>query len=141
MNPRRIRILVADDIALLRKMAATHLKNLARLVFEPSLGPIELEILEAKDGEAAGRLLEKSHVDLVLLDLMMPKKDGLTLLSEIRAKADHDATKVVILSAVDEPEVMDRVLATGADAYIRKPFTLQSLRETLQALYGETVER
>ncbi len=32
-------------------------------------------------------------------------------------------------------------LATGADAYIRKPFTLQSLRETLQALYGETVER
>ena len=141
MNPRSVRILVVDDISLMRHLTSTYLKTLLRPVFQPVLGPVELEIFEATDGVVATTMLaEQSPVDLIFLDLMMPRKDGLTFLTEVRADPAYDATKVVILTAVDEPAVMERVLAAGANALLRKPFTLKSLRGTLEELLRETVE-
>src|SRR5262245_49693993 len=77
------------------------------------------------DGAAATEALRTSTFDLVLLDLGLPKKNGLTVLRDLRAR--HDQTPVIILTARDE--VRDRVAAldAGADDYLVKPFDLDEL--------------
>jgi DNA-binding response OmpR family regulator len=77
------------------------------------------------DGAAASEALRTSTFDLVLLDLGLPRRDGLAVLRELRAR--HDQTPVIILTARDE--VRDRVAAldAGADDYLVKPFDLDEL--------------
>ena len=77
------------------------------------------------DGAAASDALRATTFDLVLLDLGLPKRDGLAVLRELRARRDR--TPVIILTARDE--VRDRVAAldTGADDYLVKPFDLDEL--------------
>jgi two-component system response regulator QseB len=77
------------------------------------------------DGAAASDALRATTFDLVLLDLGLPKRDGLAVLRELRARRDR--TPVIILTARDE--VRDRVAAldAGADDYLVKPFDLDEL--------------
>jgi two-component system response regulator QseB len=77
------------------------------------------------DGAAASDALRAASFDLVLLDLGLPKRDGLAVLRELRARRDR--TPVIILTARDE--VRDRVAAldAGADDYLVKPFDLDEL--------------
>lgn len=78
-----------------------------------------------EDGVAATEALRTSAFDLVLLDLGLPRRDGLAVLHELRAR--HDQTPVIVLTARDE--VRDRVAAldAGADDYLVKPFDLDEL--------------
>ncbi len=84
------------------------------------------------DGEEGAYLATSEPYDLVLLDLMLPKKDGLSILKEMRAA--KVATPVLILSA--RGEVKDRVkgLDLGADDYLAKPFSLDELKARVRAL-------
>ncbi|PMS19650.1 DNA-binding response regulator [Trinickia dabaoshanensis] len=79
----------------------------------------------AQDGEAASLALRTTSYGLVLLDLGLPRQDGLTLLSRLRR--GNDATPVIIITARDA--VPDRVagLDSGADDYLVKPFALEEL--------------
>lgn len=84
------------------------------------------------DGEEGAYLALSEDYDLVILDLLLPKKDGLTVLGELRAR--KAALPVLILSA--RAEVKDRVkgLDLGADDYLAKPFSLEELRARVRAL-------
>lgn len=86
----------------------------------------------ARDGEAATLALKNEGYDLVLLDLGLPGKDGITLLTELR-KAHNDVT-VLIVTARDA--VSDRIhgLDAGADDYLVKPFDLDELAARVRAL-------
>ena len=83
------------------------------------------------DGEEAIREFERYHPDLVLLDLMLPGKDGYQVCREIRM---HDTTPVIMLSA--KGEVFDKVLGLelGADDYMIKPFDSKELVARVKAL-------
>lgn len=107
----RTRILVVDDDPRLREMLRKYLESEG---FAVSL---------AADGPAMRRALERPP-DLVLLDLVMPGEDGLTLAREIRARSD---LPIIILSG--KGDTIDRVvgLELGADDYIAKPFHLREL--------------
>src|SRR4029434_5094407 len=84
------------------------------------------------DGAAASEALRTSTFDLVLLDLGLPRRDGLAVLREFRAR--HDQTPVIILTARDE--VRDRVAAldAGADDYLVKPFDLDELAARMRSV-------
>jgi two-component system, OmpR family, response regulator QseB len=84
------------------------------------------------DGAAASAALHAGTFDLVLLDLGLPRRDGLSVLRELRER--HDQTSVIILTARDE--VRDRVAAldAGADDYIVKPFDLDEVAARMRSV-------
>ncbi len=84
------------------------------------------------DGEAGAQALRYDHFDGLILDLGLPKKDGLTLLKELRAQ--HNDVPVLILTARDRVEDRIQGLDDGADDYLVKPFDLQELLARLRAL-------
>jgi len=96
--------------------------------------PLEHEgfrVLQARDGEEALRRFESEHVDLVVLDLMIPKLDGLEVCRRLRT---HSAVPIIMLTARDDE--LDKVvgLELGADDYITKPFSIREFRSRVRAL-------
>ena len=86
--------------------------------------------LEANDGEEAVRLVIEKKPDLVLLDIMLPKMDGLTVCKRIRHNYN---IPIIMLSAKDEE--IDKILGLelGADDYITKPFSVRELIARVKA--------
>jgi two-component system OmpR family response regulator len=87
------------------------------------------------DGKGMRRALEQSHVDLIVLDLMLPGEDGLTLCRELRTKSQ---VPVIMLTALAEE--VDRVvgLEIGADDYLAKPFSPRELVGRIKAILRRT---
>lgn len=103
------KVLVADDEKGNRALLAEMLKSTAKVIL-------------AKDGEMALSLAERHQPDIVLLDLVMPGRDGYAVLRELKSR---DATRhmpVIIISALDSIEDEERGLLMGAADYITKPF-------------------
>ncbi len=92
----------------------------------------------AGDGESATeRLLErKENFDVVVLDIMLPGKDGFAVVSELRAA--HNYVPVLMLTARGSPEDVLKGFASGADDYLPKPFALEILLARLQGLLRRT---
>jgi DNA-binding response OmpR family regulator len=96
--------------------------------------PLEHEgfrVLQARDGEEALQRFEAEHVDLVVLDLMLPRLDGLEVCRRLRA---HSTVPIIMLTARDDE--LDKVvgLELGADDYITKPFSIREFRSRVRAL-------
>lgn len=88
----------------------------------------------AYDGVSAMRLALENPFDLIVLDLMLPGMDGLSVCQKLRAEARLD-TPVLMLTAKDTLDDRLRGFEAGADDYLVKPFALQELRARLQALH------
>ena len=118
-------ILVVDDDADIRGMVADYLKKNG------------LRATTAADGREMRAVLERSVVDLIVLDLMMPGEDGLTLARDLRA-GKHRALPVVMLTARDDQT--DRIigLEMGADDYVTKPFAARELLARIKAVIRRT---
>lgn len=76
-------------------------------------------VLKAYDGDEAIKILNKNTIHLIILDIMMPKKDGIETLNEIRQST---TIPVIMLSAKSEDEDKIKGLNLGADDYVTKPF-------------------
>jgi two-component system, cell cycle response regulator len=103
------RILVVDDIPANVKLLE------ARLLAE------YFEVLTAEDGYTALSICEKTHVDLILLDIMMPGIDGFEVCERLKANARTAHIPVVIVTALDQPSDRVRGLKAGADDFLTKP--------------------
>ncbi|WP_110111769.1 response regulator transcription factor [Bacillus sp. CGMCC 1.16541] len=102
------RILLVDDDKDIRQLLTLYLQNEG------------YNIIEAENGEEAIEMMNKHHPDIVLLDVMMPKKDGFTIVQEIRQSGN--AVPVLMLTARQEDMDLIQGLTYGADDYIKKPF-------------------
>ena len=96
--------------------------------------PLEREgyrVLQARDGEEALTRFASEHVDLVVLDIMLPKLDGLEVCKRLRAESE---VPIIMLTARDDE--LDKVLGLelGADDYITKPFSIREFRSRVRAL-------
>jgi two-component system OmpR family response regulator len=115
-----MRILVVEDD---KKIASFIVKGLKQSGFA---------VDHAVDGEAGLLLAETTQFDAVVLDLMLPKLDGLSLLQRLRAKGA--AMPVLILSAKASVDDRVRGLQAGGDDYLTKPFAFSELLARIQAL-------
>jgi two-component system phosphate regulon response regulator OmpR len=113
------RVLVVDDDQVVREMLAQYLTEHG------------YEVALAEGGEAMRDAIERALPAVVLLDVRMPGKDGLTLARYVR---EHYDVGIIMVTAADE--VVDRVvgLEVGADDYITKPFDLRELRARLKSV-------
>ena len=116
-----MRVLIVEDE---RRLA----ENIARSLRESASYAVDV----AFDGEDGLYMAQSNPYDLVVLDLMLPKVDGLTLLKRLRA--DGGETPVLILTARDDKESVVTLLNAGADDYVAKPFDLGELLARAKAL-------
>ena len=92
------------------------------------------QIAVATDGEAALQQAAEFLPDLILLDVMMPKKSGFEVCQALRADPALAAIKVVMLTARGRETEVAKGLALGADAYITKPFSTKDLVARIKSL-------
>lgn len=115
-------ILVVDD--------TESIRQLIRINFE-----IEgFEVLSASDGIEGLKRARTDRPDLVLSDIMMPRLDGLQLLSELRADPATASLPVVLLSAKAQNAEVEQGLALGASDYVTKPFDPLELIDRVNAV-------
>jgi DNA-binding response OmpR family regulator len=119
-NARPDRILVVDDDARIRDLLRRYLSQEG------------FEVLLAEDAKALNRVLTRDTVDLIVLDLMLPGEDGLSICRRLRAA--NDATPIIMLTA--KVEDVDRIvgLEVGADDYLPKPFNPRELLARIHAV-------
>ena len=92
------------------------------------------EVHVARDGDEALKLVEATHPDLVLLDVMMPQKSGYEVCMRIRERADWRHIKIIMLSAKGRDAEVSKGLSIGADVYITKPFSTRELLAKIEGL-------
>jgi DNA-binding response OmpR family regulator len=118
-------ILIVDDDREIRELVSEYLKRNG------------LRVTVAADGRQMRSFLDASTVDLIVLDIMMPREDGLTLCRELRA-GRHKAVPIVMLTA--RSDETDRIigLEMGADDYVLKPFAARELLARIGAVLRRT---
>ncbi|MDR2879819.1 MAG: response regulator transcription factor [Fusobacteriales bacterium] len=119
-----MKILIVEDEERIRKVVRSFLVKNGYIV------------KEAADGEEGLDLFYEWNPDLVLLDVMMPKKDGYEVCRIIKSEK---TTPVLMLTAKTQEEDEIRGLEIGADDYIRKPFSLKILELRLKNLLGDEI--
>lgn len=111
-------------------------REISKLV-EDHLSREGFQVITAYDGEEAERLLSGEQLDLILLDLMLPKVSGMDLLDKIR---DKSHIPVIILSAKDSDFDKALGLALGSDDYLAKPFSMLELTARVRAIIRRATE-
>lgn len=90
----------------------------------------------ATDGAAVLDAVARRPPDLILLDIMLPKKDGFEVCQQIRANPGWQDIRIVMLTAKGRDTEIAKGLALGADAYITKPFSTRALVQEVKRLLG-----
>jgi DNA-binding response OmpR family regulator len=93
-------------------------------------------VLQARDGEEALRLALERPPDLFVVDVMMPKMDGLELVRRLRAEEATSRTPIIMLTARAQDTDLQAGFEAGADDYLRKPFSPLELQARVQAILG-----
>jgi len=132
-------ILVVDDNEMNRDLLSRHLTRLGHAY------------TLAEDGLEALNILRNSDIDLVLLDLIMPRMDGFRVLQQIKSDPRLQNLPVIMLSAESELDSINRCIELGAEDYLLKPFNVvllrsriahslerEQLRDTQEALAADT---
>ena len=120
--PRIVRVLAVDDDHMILELLTEFLVSEGH------------EVVVAQSASTALLLIARALPDVVLLDVAMPRMDGLQALPAI--KAAHPQTKVVVLSAFSEVEMLEKASGRGADAYLEKGVVLKQIRETIARVHG-----
>ena len=123
---RPLRVLVAEDEALIRM-------DLVEMLSEEGYEVVG----QAPDGEAAVALAEQERPDLVVLDVKMPRLDGISAAQRI---AERRIAPVVILTAFSQRELVERARDAGAMAYVVKPFTRSDLVPAIEMAVSRYAE-
>jgi len=120
-----IRALVVDDQQSMRALVRNGLRE---------IGITEVE--DAVDGEDGLRVLLARRCNLVISDYNMPKLDGLSFLRAVRATPQLKDTGFIMLTGRADTELVLRAQQFGVNNYLVKPFTVATLRQKIEAVYG-----
>jgi len=115
------KILVADDSAFMRRILMDILKERGKFS----------AFLEAGNGDEVLQVYRAEHPDIILLDLIMPGKDGFEVLKELGGKAD---VKILVISAVGQNQLIEEAQKLGAKGFIIKPFDSKDVIAKIEAL-------
>jgi two-component system alkaline phosphatase synthesis response regulator PhoP len=123
-NPRKI--LIADDEPDILEIVSYN------------LGKEGYEIYTAKDGNEAIERAKQLHPDLIILDIMMPKKTGVEVCQILRSQPIFQETLIIFLTALSDEASQIKGLETGADDYVSKPISPKVLVSRVNALFRRT---
>jgi DNA-binding response OmpR family regulator len=121
-------VLVADDDDDILLLVTTRLRRDG------------FEVIAARNGEEALALAQERHPDIAVLDVGMPKLDGLEVLQRIRADDTLRSMRVLLLTAKAQESDVRRGYDAGADAYVRKPFSPADLSARVRELADHSRE-
>ncbi len=127
MNKDIIKVLIADS----------DCENIANQLVELNSNDTNenLEIIHmTQDGEAVYGLVDKLRPDVLLLDVFISNVDGIEIVEQIRENEDLDDVKIVFLSTVGSPRIINMAFSLGADYYIMKPYSAQILYKRIVQL-------
>ncbi len=117
-------ILVVDDFATVRLYHASVLRQQGHTV------------VVAADGTEALEQLRRQRIDLVLLDMLMPRMDGCAFLQQVRGMPDYASLPVLVISSEGTLEQEERFLKAGASGFLKKPTLPATMKDTLQRFLG-----
>jgi len=123
---RAHKVLVVDDEKTIREVVIEALHRI----------DTDLVIEEAEDGVEGCIKLGGFSPDLLVLDLMMPKADGYTVIERVRSDRAMKNTRILVLTGYPSPENIERATEAGADDWLAKPFNMQSFTDKVQGLLG-----
>jgi len=118
------KILIADDSQFMRKM-------LKDLLVEG--GYKEEDIVEAENGNVTLELKDQENPDIILLDLIMPDRDGIGVLEKL---SPQDVEKVVVVTAVGQEKMKEKAGGLGVKHYIVKPFEKETVLKMVKKVLG-----
>jgi two-component system chemotaxis response regulator CheY len=124
MPPKETRFLIVDDMSTMRKIVRTILNQ---------LGYTNIE--EAENGKEALAKLRAGNFDFVLLDWNMPEMDGYETLKQIRADEKLKHIPVIMVTAEAKKENVLAAIQAGANNYVVKPFTPETLKEKIEKVW------
>ena len=116
------KVLVVDDDAEIVELISDILTRDGRF-----------DIRTASSGYEAGMATQQFRPDLILLDYMLPDVNGNVVCQTIRSNPEFENTRIIIVSGVIKQEEIDQLLRSGAENFIRKPFTIAELTEKVDA--------
>jgi len=120
------KIIFIEDAPALQKILGGFLRDLG------------YNVTSAMDGEAGLALIKKERPDLVLLDLILPKKSGLEMLEEMRSDNSTSSIPVIVLTNVESSESVEGALRLGAKAYLVKTnYSLDEVLEKIKNVLGQ----
>jgi two-component system chemotaxis response regulator CheY len=121
------KVLIVEDSLTMRNIIKNVFKQLG---FSPD------DLLEAENGEEALKILEEhgDEINLITLDVNMPVKNGFDTLKEIRANPKYNHIKIVMITTEAKKDFVIKVLKAGANNYIVKPFTAQTLKKKFEEM-------
>jgi two-component system response regulator (stage 0 sporulation protein A) len=126
---RKVRILFADSNAPQSMQCMNHLK-----------AKQDIEIVSvAGDGLAAWKELERRQVDVLVMDLVLPKLDGFGILERLAASRDQNKPDIMVLTALSQESVIRRACEMGAKYYMIKPFDAETLYQRILDLQNTQV--
>jgi two-component system, chemotaxis family, chemotaxis protein CheY len=124
-NMAHIRALIVDDSSVMRKIIERTLRQAG----------LELEtVYEAASGNEALDLLQNMQVHLILSDINMPSMDGLEFVSQLQARNIARDIPIVMITTESSAEHVKKAILAGARGYIRKPFTVEQMKERVLPL-------
>jgi len=103
-------------------------------LLEAYLEPLTPRVLTAKDGQAALDAVENQRPDLILLDIMMPKRSGFEVCRILKDDPRYRDIPIVMVTALNEAADIERAQESGADHYISKPVNKLELIECVRGL-------
>ena len=120
-----LNVMIVDDQQTMRSLVRSGLQALG-----------VNQTAEAADGEDALRRLMGKPANLIISDYNMPKLDGLGLLRAVRAYPPLQKTAFIMLTGRADKELVQRAVQFGVNNYLVKPFTVQTLKEKIEAVLG-----
>lgn len=115
-------VLVVDDDPIIVKLLSM------------TLAVNEYQVITAPNGEEGLKKALEKQPDIILLDIMMPIMDGLTMLEELRKKSD---IPVIIISAFGSPEKVEKARELGIECFLSKPFNYGVVLEMLDVIFAD----
>ena len=100
--------------------------------YEEGLSRQGFEVFIAENAQKAKDLLAEKRVDLILMDIMMPGQDGISLTRELRLKAETSAIPIIVASGLADAGTLSDALLFGAVDYLVKPVDLDTLKSKIQ---------
>lgn len=120
-------LLIEDDAVLLKAVSE-------------ALGKDGFEVLTAIDGDTGIKSIEESNPDLVILDIILPKKNGYEIMEYIKLRPELSSIPVVILTNLEGTQDVERMLALGARAFLVKAnYTIEEIVEAVKRIL-ETIK-